>query len=243
MKFGVAPACAELLVYCSQTTLLFGVGIGALMPLLAMETFGQAHFGAIFGALTVGQIVPSLAGPLALGVLFDSSGHYLGAFGMVRVHRRLQTIRSHADLDGLFAALEHRRLCRGRLRTGADRRSPGQAAALEHCARRRAVIDFHGILTLARWRFQSQVAVNIQKLASRVIQRLCSQLPRREFANTGLTLQSNTGTHRNEEVEHPVLEATTYPCLAAPKSVNAHMRGAETPVKRPRITVHGPFLH
>ena len=133
MKFGVAPACAELLVYCSQTTLLFGVGIGALMPLLAMETFGQAHFGAIFGALTVGQIVPSLAGPLASGVLFDSSGHYLGAFGMVRVHRRLQTIRSHADLDGLFAALEHRRLCRGRLRTGADRRSPGQAAARALC--------------------------------------------------------------------------------------------------------------
>jgi MFS family permease len=57
-------------------------GIGALMPLLAMESFGAAHFGAVFGALTVGQIAPSLAGPLVAGALFDASGRYLSTFAV-----------------------------------------------------------------------------------------------------------------------------------------------------------------
>ena len=56
-------------------------GIGALMPLLAMESFGAAHFGAVFGALTVGQIAPSLAGPLVAGALFDEYGSYVPGFG------------------------------------------------------------------------------------------------------------------------------------------------------------------
>ena len=57
-------------------------GIGALLPLVVIETFGSKSFGAVHGAMNVGMAVPALVAPLVAGMCFDASGNYRLAFGL-----------------------------------------------------------------------------------------------------------------------------------------------------------------
>ena len=59
-------------------------GIGPLMSLVVMETFGLRHFGSIQGVVTmVLATVPVLIGPIAAGSLFDLTGSYETSFWIV----------------------------------------------------------------------------------------------------------------------------------------------------------------
>jgi MFS family permease len=51
-------------------------GMGALFPLLVQDSFGMAHFGALFGLVNLATVGSALAGPLLVGVVFDSTGSY-----------------------------------------------------------------------------------------------------------------------------------------------------------------------
>lgn len=72
-------------VYLWVFAVLYGSGfggVGALLPLVVIETFGSKSFGAINGAMNVGMAVPALVAPVVAGVCFDGSGNYRLAFGM-----------------------------------------------------------------------------------------------------------------------------------------------------------------
>ena len=58
-------------------------GIGALGPLTIVEMFGLKNYGAISGLTRPGVIIPTIAGPLMAGVLFDRNGNYDLAFTIV----------------------------------------------------------------------------------------------------------------------------------------------------------------
>ena len=61
---------------------LFGLGIGGIMTLLPMawaDYFGRESYGAIRGVALSLQVVAQAAGPLASGVLRDTSGNYTGS--------------------------------------------------------------------------------------------------------------------------------------------------------------------
>jgi len=59
-------------------------GIGPLMSLVVMETFGLRYFGSIQGVVTmVLATVPVLIGPIAAGSLFDLTGSYETSFWIV----------------------------------------------------------------------------------------------------------------------------------------------------------------
>jgi len=56
-----------------------GLGIGSWLPTMSMLVsgyFGLAHYGAIFGAVTVPYAVGSAVGPLVAGRMYDASGSY-----------------------------------------------------------------------------------------------------------------------------------------------------------------------
>jgi MFS family permease len=58
-------------------------GIGPLMSLVILETFGLKHFGSIQGAIAlVTSIVPVLIGPVLAGRLFDATGSYHTSFAI-----------------------------------------------------------------------------------------------------------------------------------------------------------------
>jgi hypothetical protein len=43
-----------------------------------MDTFGNAHFGKISGAIQTGYAVPSIVAPILGGAVFDATGDYAG---------------------------------------------------------------------------------------------------------------------------------------------------------------------
>jgi MFS family permease len=55
-------------------------GVGALGPLAVTEMFGLKNFGAIIGLTRPAMILPTIAGPLMAGVIFDTRGSYDLAF-------------------------------------------------------------------------------------------------------------------------------------------------------------------
>jgi MFS family permease len=56
-------------------------GIGPLMSLVVLETFGLKNFGSIQGVVSlVLSTVPVLAGPIIAGRLFDATGSYETSF-------------------------------------------------------------------------------------------------------------------------------------------------------------------
>jgi len=62
---------------------LMGVGIGSWLPTMSMLVsgyFGLAHYGAIFGAVTIAYSVGSAVGPLVAGKMYDSAGNYEAVF-------------------------------------------------------------------------------------------------------------------------------------------------------------------
>jgi len=62
---------------------MMGVGIGSWLPTMSMLVsgyFGLAHYGAIFGAVTIPYSVGSAVGPLVAGRMYDSAGNYDAVF-------------------------------------------------------------------------------------------------------------------------------------------------------------------
>jgi MFS family permease len=58
-------------------------GIGPLMTLVILETFGLRNYGSIQGTISlVTHIVPVLIGPILAGFLFDSTGSYHASFAI-----------------------------------------------------------------------------------------------------------------------------------------------------------------
>ena len=90
-----------------QACLVYGVGfggIGAMLSLLVIDTFGAAHFGKIMGGIQTGvvrllcplprispgsdlalrrdQAIPSITAPILGGAVFDATGSYRIHFGI-----------------------------------------------------------------------------------------------------------------------------------------------------------------
>lgn len=58
---------------------LHGVTVGtqiAVVPAVAISIFGAERFGTLFGLLQLAAMLASAVGPVASGVIFDSTGHY-----------------------------------------------------------------------------------------------------------------------------------------------------------------------
>jgi MFS family permease len=74
-------------VFVWPAIVFFGAGfggIGPLMSLVVMETFGLRNFGSIQGVVTmVLATVPVLIGPIVAGTLFDLTGSYETSFWIV----------------------------------------------------------------------------------------------------------------------------------------------------------------
>lgn len=66
--------------------IFFGMGfggIGPLMTLVILETFGLKNYGSIQGSISlVAQILPVLIGPILAGALFDTTGSYRASFAI-----------------------------------------------------------------------------------------------------------------------------------------------------------------
>ena len=62
---------------------VFGLGfggVGALLPLVCMDTFGHESFGKVYGRMGTGNLVPVIIGPLLAGWSYDETGSYKIAF-------------------------------------------------------------------------------------------------------------------------------------------------------------------
>lgn len=80
---------------------LYGLGLGAylaVLPPLARSVLGAERFGTLFGALQLGAMLASAAGPVLAGALFDATGGYAAALLLWEL----------AALGGLGAALRLR---------------------------------------------------------------------------------------------------------------------------------------
>ncbi|MBI4219392.1 MAG: MFS transporter [Chloroflexi bacterium] len=85
MASGVAlVVMARGSVFVWPAIIYFGMGfggIGPLMSLVILETFGLKNYGSIQGAISlVTAIVPVVIGPYLAGRLFDSTGSYRASF-------------------------------------------------------------------------------------------------------------------------------------------------------------------
>jgi predicted MFS family arabinose efflux permease len=78
-----------VLIYAPNNTvawaslMVFGLGmggVGALGPLAIAETFGLRNLGSIMGLMSFAVIIPTVAGPLMSGQVFDRTGEYDWAF-------------------------------------------------------------------------------------------------------------------------------------------------------------------
>ena len=59
--------------------LLYGVGfggVGAMLSLLVIDTFGATHFGKIQGMIQLGVAFPSISAPILGGYIYDTTGNY-----------------------------------------------------------------------------------------------------------------------------------------------------------------------
>lgn len=72
--------------YVWPAIIFFGLGfggIGPLMTLVILESFGLKNFGSIQGAISlVTSIVPTLIGPIMAGRLYDTTGSYRTSFAI-----------------------------------------------------------------------------------------------------------------------------------------------------------------
>ena len=59
---------------------LFMAAYGTLVTLIIQENFGLSSFGSILGLISLGSVLPSVAGPLMAGASFDITGSYDTAF-------------------------------------------------------------------------------------------------------------------------------------------------------------------
>ncbi len=59
--------------------LLYGVGfggVGAMLSLIVIDTFGTKHFGKIQGMIQLGVAFPSITAPILGGYVYDTTGNY-----------------------------------------------------------------------------------------------------------------------------------------------------------------------
>ncbi len=72
---------AQPLAWFALGTFGLGMGgVGALGPLAVAETFGLKNLGSIMGLMSLPVIVPTVAGPIMAGQVFDRTGMYDAAF-------------------------------------------------------------------------------------------------------------------------------------------------------------------
>ncbi len=72
-------ALAPTLAVLAAFVLLYGLFVGtevAALPALALETLGSDRFGRRFGALQLAALLAGAVGPVATGLIFDSTGRY-----------------------------------------------------------------------------------------------------------------------------------------------------------------------
>ncbi len=92
IAIGIMASGVVLVILAGGTDLVwpaivyFGMGfggIGPLMSLVILETYGLRNFGSIQGAVSlVTSIVPVLAGPILAGSLYDATGSYHMSFAI-----------------------------------------------------------------------------------------------------------------------------------------------------------------
>ncbi|MBN1855727.1 MAG: MFS transporter [Dehalococcoidia bacterium] len=94
LAIGLGLQCASILVLMRITpdsaaasvwlyAVMMGFGLGSWLPTMSMLTsgyFGMAHYGAVFGALTIPYAVGSAIGPFVAGRMYDMSGNYDAVF-------------------------------------------------------------------------------------------------------------------------------------------------------------------
>ena len=71
--------------YLWTYVLIFGVGIGAWLPIMSMmvsRTFGIGAYGLYFGAVTMVETIGQALGPLVAGLMFDGTGSYHSTFNL-----------------------------------------------------------------------------------------------------------------------------------------------------------------
>ena len=71
--------------YLWTYALIFGVGIGAWLPIMSMmvsRTFGIGSYGLYFGAVTMVETIGQALGPLVAGLMFDGTGSYHSTFNL-----------------------------------------------------------------------------------------------------------------------------------------------------------------
>ncbi len=72
---------AQPVAWIALATFGLGMGgVGALGPLAIAETFGLKNLGSILGLMSFAVIVPTVAGPVMSGQVFDRTGMYDAAF-------------------------------------------------------------------------------------------------------------------------------------------------------------------
>jgi len=71
---------------------LLGYGLTSVMGALAMEIFQGAHFGAIYGTLTVYILAGGAVGPWITGALHDVTGNYTLAFAIAIALAAISTL-------------------------------------------------------------------------------------------------------------------------------------------------------
>jgi MFS family permease len=74
---------ADILIIACIFAVIYGFAIGApllLNPALTAECMGLAHFGAIFGILSLMNTAGAAIGATLSGVIYDNAGSYLPAF-------------------------------------------------------------------------------------------------------------------------------------------------------------------
>ncbi len=78
-RFIATPASAWTFVMLYG---FFNVLQTVVPPLLVADVFGSDHFSSLFGTLIVAQTLGAAAGPFVLGMQYQVSGHYRGAFAL-----------------------------------------------------------------------------------------------------------------------------------------------------------------
>ena len=80
----VGPQAPAGFVFLHAT--IMGFGVGCWLPALSMlagRTFGMAHYGAVYGLLSLFQHIGGAGGPLLAGYVFDATGSYHRAFFLI----------------------------------------------------------------------------------------------------------------------------------------------------------------
>ena len=73
--FVLASSEEVYIIGCAVYGLGFG-GVGALLPLVSIDTFGLEHFGEVYGRQGFFNLGPVIVGPLLAGWIYDNTGSY-----------------------------------------------------------------------------------------------------------------------------------------------------------------------